>query len=90
MASHEVRGLNKVEWFTFVFGPNHRYCECTFQDAEKQWHLDSHNDHKDAIQLSLTPESLWKVFLRKHPVKNRKIMKNVRATAVDSDSEGFR
>jgi hypothetical protein len=90
MASLEVRGLNKAERFTFAFGPNCRYCERTFQDAEKQWRLASHKDREDAIQLGLTPGGLWKVFSRKHPVKNRKIAKNARATAADSDSEGFR
>jgi hypothetical protein len=90
MASHEVKGLNKAERFTFAFGSDRKYSERTFQDAETQWRLASHKDREDAIQLGLTPAGLWKVFSRKHPVKSRKAVKNAKAAAVDSDSEGFR
>lgn len=90
MASYEVRGLNKAEQFTFAFGPDCKYSEHTFQDMETQWCLASHKDCEDAIQFGLTPAGLWKVFSRKHPVKNRKIMRNVRAAVVDLDSEGFK
>lgn len=84
MASCETAGLNKAERFAFAFGADCPYNERTFQDAEKQWRLASPEDREDAIQLGLSPAGLWKVFSKKHPLKNKRNT-NTKAIAVDSD-----
>lgn len=83
MASRDAIGLNKAEWFTFAFGPDCPYNERTFQDAEKKWRLASPEERENAIGLGMSPAGLWKVFSKKHPLKNR------RKAAVASDDEPF-
>ena len=85
-ASPEAAGLTKAEQFAFAFGPNRRYNECTFQDAEKRWRAASSKEHEDAIQLGLSPAGLWKVFSKKHPLKNKR---NTKLASMDSDNQLF-
>jgi hypothetical protein len=86
MASPEAAGLIKAERFAFAFGPDRRYSERTFQDAEKRWRAASSKEREDAIQLGLSPAGLWKAFSKKHPLKNRR---NTRPAGTDSDNELF-
>ena len=86
MASPEAVGLTKAVGFAFAFGPDRRYNERTFQDAEKRWRAASSKEREDAIQLGLSPAGLWKVFSKKHPLKNKRITK---PTSMDSDNELF-
>jgi hypothetical protein len=84
MASPEAARLVKAERFAFAFGPERKYNERTFQDAERRWRAASPKEREDAIQLGLSSAGLWKAFSKKHPLK---IKRNTRMPGADSDDE---